>query len=161
MYFIRNFTDIGCNQQKNHKYGFAEKYFFSSHGTTLAQNFHKLAQLCDLHGKSPMLKWVSWKIIHRQPLRIPYAALPQRNAGKKSPPPASRLRFRFSGRWTIEKETETAAAVRERRFLLYQQLCLHSGGCRPNCLHHQCVPHHFRQAGNGPHGRPACKTDPA
>ena len=23
MYFIRNFTDIGCNQQKNHKYGFA------------------------------------------------------------------------------------------------------------------------------------------
>ena len=54
MYFIRNFTDIGCNQQKNHKYGFAEKYFFSSHGTTLAQNFPKLAQLCDLHGKSPI-----------------------------------------------------------------------------------------------------------
>ena len=28
-------------------------------GTTLAQNFPKLAQLCDLHGKSHMLECVS------------------------------------------------------------------------------------------------------
>ena len=49
-----------------------------------------------------------------------------------------------SGRWPIEKETEAAPAVRERRLLLYQQLCLHSGGCGPNRIHPQCVPHHFR-----------------
>ena len=46
-------------------------------------------------------------------------------------------------------KTETAPAVRKRRFLLYQQLCLHSGGCGPDRIHHQCIPHHFHQG--GPH----------
>ena len=33
-----------------------KEIFLFIFGTTLAQNFHKLTRLCDLHGKSSMLK---------------------------------------------------------------------------------------------------------
>ena len=60
----------------------------------------------------------------------------------------------------MRKKAQTAPAVRKRRLLLYQQFYLHSGGGHTGGIYHQCIPHHFRQTGNGPYRGPDCKADP-